>query len=125
VLKADSPGEMSGEYFRAGLASLGLAPESWLVRRALAWRNRLLLRADAFVAMGAALGEELRAAGVPAGRVTVIPNGVDTQGFRPADDDEKAQLRARRGLVRTPVIVYTGSLVRYKGLPRLLEAWRE
>lgn len=125
VLKADSPGEMSGEYFRAGLASRGLSPGSWPVQRLLAWRNRLLLRADAFVAMGAALKQELVSAGVSPMRISVIPNGVDTAAFRPAAADERDRLRSQLGLPKGPVVAYTGRLVRYKGLPVLLAAWRE
>lgn len=125
VLKADSSGEMSGEYFHAGLARVGLAPSSVLVRAALALRNRLFRRADAFVAMGEQLRDELLAGGVPARSVHLIPNGVDTRVFRPASPEERSAFKARLGLPAGPVAIYTGRLVSYKGLPLLLGVWRE
>src|SRR5688572_836019 len=51
VLKADSQGEMSGEFFGAGLARFGLRPSSAPFRTFLALRNAVLRRADAFVAI--------------------------------------------------------------------------
>ena len=64
ILKADSLGEMSGEFFTAGLARLGLRPNtppfSWFLR----WRNRLLSQAAAFVAISTTISRELAAVGV-------------------------------------------------------------
>jgi glycosyltransferase involved in cell wall biosynthesis len=54
-----------------------------------------------------------------------IPNGVDTRLFRPVTHQERISLRARLGLPSGPVVVYTGRLVSYKGLPLLVEAWRQ
>ena len=124
VLKADSNGEMSGEFFRAGLASARLAPESALVRAMIGLRNGLLLRAAAFVAISEEIREEIVAQGVPPDRVHRIPNGVDTRAFRPATAEERSALRSQLGLPPGPVVVFTGRLVSYKGLPALLEAWR-
>jgi glycosyltransferase involved in cell wall biosynthesis/folate-dependent phosphoribosylglycinamide formyltransferase PurN len=125
VLKADSRGEFSGEYFRAGLAGAGLAPDSWPVAWALRLRNSLLRRADAFVALSDEIAGELLDHGVPAPRVHRIPNGVDTRVFRPASAEERSELRNRLCIPDGPVVVYTGRLVTYKGLPSLLRAWRE
>jgi glycosyltransferase involved in cell wall biosynthesis len=125
VLKADSNGEMSGEFFRAGLASAGLAPDSAPVRLAIRQRNRLLRRAAAFVSISDQIRDEIVGQGVPPERVHRIPNGVDTRAFRPATAEERSTLRARLGLPAGPVVVYTGRLVSYKGLPGLLEAWRD
>lgn len=125
VLKADSPGELSGEYFRAGLARFGLAPRSPGVRLGIAARNALLRRADGFVAISGEIAEELADHGVPPGRVRRIPNGVDTRRFRPAGEGERERVRERLGLPPGPMAVYTGRLVSYKGLPLLLEVWRE
>lgn len=124
VLKADSPGELSGEFFRAGLARLHLEPGSAAVRTLVGWRNALLRRADAFVAISGEIAEELTAHGVRPDRVHRIPNGVDTRRFRPADEGEREALRRRLGLPAGRLAVYTGRLVSYKGLPLLLEVWR-
>jgi glycosyltransferase involved in cell wall biosynthesis len=125
VLKADSVGEFSGEFFRAGLAGTGLTPSSAPVRAALWLRNRLLRRAAAFVAISDEISDELAAHGVAPQQVHRIPNGVDTQLFRPVTHQQRASLRNRLGLPSGPVVVYTGRLVSYKGLPLLVEAWRQ
>ena len=124
VLKADSRGELSGEYFRAGLATAGLTPQSWPVSVALRMRNAVLRRADAYVALSDEMTREFLDYGVPAARVHRIPNGVDTAVFRPATSDERTSLRRRLNLPAAPIAVYTGRLVTYKGLPSLLQAWR-
>jgi len=124
VLKADSSGEMSGEYFRTGLRSLGLSPEGALAKFFLTRRNALLRRADRFVCLSGEMRDEFVAAGVPADRIVTIPNGVDTDCFRPAAPEERLALRRQLSLPAGPVVIYTGRLVRYKGLPELIEAWR-
>lgn len=81
-------------------------------------------RFDAWVAMSEAFLESARRAGLPEARVHVIPQGVDTDRFRPPAGSEKAQLRARLGLAEgAPLVVFLGSLVRRKGLDVLLRAW--
>lgn len=124
VLKADSRGELSGEYFRAGLATAGLTPQSWPVSVALRLRNALLRRADAYVALSDEMAREFLDHGIPEARVYRIPNGVDTAVFRPATADERTSLRRRLNLPAAPIAVYTGRLVTYKGLPSLLRAWQ-
>lgn len=126
VLKADSNGEMSGAYFRAGLESVGLSPGSPPVRAFMALRDRVLRRAEAFVAISSQIEHELLASGVDPAVIHRIPNCVDVERFRPASPSERA--RARRGLsleAGAPVVVYTGRLVSYKGLPVLVRAWPE
>lgn len=123
VLKADSSGEMSGEFFRAGLARFHLSPTSAAVRLLIGSRNALLRRADAFIAISREIAGELRAHGVPGERIHQLPNGVDTGKFRPTGSSERASLRRRLGLPGGPVAIYTGRLVSYKGLPLLLRVW--
>jgi glycosyltransferase involved in cell wall biosynthesis len=124
VLKADSSGEMSGEYFRTGLRSLGLSPEGGLAKFFLERRNALLRRADRFICLSGEMRDEFISAGIPVDRMVTIPNGVDTERFRPASADQRLALRRQLSLPDGPVVIYTGRLVRYKGLPELLEAWR-
>jgi glycosyltransferase involved in cell wall biosynthesis/folate-dependent phosphoribosylglycinamide formyltransferase PurN len=125
ILKADSPGEMSGEFFDPGLARFGLSHRSLPVRALVALRNRLLRSANAFVAISSHLADELRRHGVAAGRIHLIPNGVDPQSFRPPEPGERERLRQALALpLSGPLIVYTGRLVSYKGLPLLLQVWR-
>lgn len=67
-----------------------------------------------------ALKDELVTRGVPAAKITVIPNAVDTSRFRPSKDT--SDLLTRFGLESKTVIGYLGSLVDYEGIPLLIEA---
>jgi glycosyltransferase involved in cell wall biosynthesis len=125
VLKADSAGEMSGEFFRAGLARGGLTPQSTAVRWLMAARNRVLRQSAAFIAISREIADELQAAGVPRDRIRCLPNGVDTATFRPASDVERVALRRELGLPPGPLAIYTGRLVSYKGLPTLVRVWSD
>ena len=126
ILKADSLGEMSGEFFRAGLRAIGLAPTSFGVRHLIALRNRLFGRSSAFVAISSAVETELIEAGVPPAKIRRIPNSVDVRRFQAVAPEHRALLRSRLGWdERSPVAVYTGRLVSYKGLPGLVSAWAD
>jgi glycosyltransferase involved in cell wall biosynthesis len=126
ILKADSVGEMSGLFFADGLAKLHLHPSFWLVRAFLALRNRVLRRADAFVAISSAVATELVAQGVKPGLIQTIPNSVDTDRFRPVNCHEKCKLRRKLSLPeKDRIVTFTGRLVSYKGLPLLLRVWSE
>ena len=54
-------------------------------------------------------------------RVVVIPNGVDTQFFRP-DMQSGENVRIKHGLVGRSIILYVGRLARLKGVDYLLKA---
>jgi len=124
VLKAESRGEMSGEFFRPGLERLGLSLDAAPVGAALELRNRLLRSAPAFVAMSGELEREFLGAGVPPSRVRRIPNAVDVERFEPAGRDRRAAARNELGVpTDARLLVYTGRLVDYKGLPELVEVW--
>ena len=53
-----------------------------------------------------------------------IPNGVDTERFRPAQAHERAEHRRRLALPDGPTAVFCGRLVPEKRIDLLLEAWR-
>jgi glycosyltransferase involved in cell wall biosynthesis len=85
-------------------------------------RDRLLLRADAAGLRAAdaliAVSEHsrcelIRLLGIPAGRVTVVPEGVDASSFR----------RVARRLLRDPYVLYVGSEQPRKNLRTLFEAF--
>jgi glycosyltransferase involved in cell wall biosynthesis len=124
VLKADSQGEMSGEFFREGLKRFGLSASNLVFRFFLGARNAILRRADAFSAITDGVAEELASAGVQPHVVHRVPNCVDTGRFFPVDEREKRSIRNKLGIPpQSKVVIYTGRLVSYKGLPLLLRAW--
>jgi glycosyltransferase involved in cell wall biosynthesis len=122
VLQPDINGEMTGEVYTWG--------KTWgrgrvqLVRLLTAFRNLFFRDADGFVAMSEAIRREFLDAGAPEERIRLIPHGVDLGRFRPADSDERGALRARLGLpAAARIVVYTGRLLRGKGLDTLVEAF--
>jgi glycosyltransferase involved in cell wall biosynthesis len=124
ILKADSIGEFSGEFFDPGLKRFGLDHTRFPVNVALVLRNRLLRRARSFLAISSVIADELQGHGVEAARIRAIPNSVDTDRFTPVTDDEKLRLREALGISRDKrVAIYTGRLVSTKGLPLLLRSW--
>ena len=126
VLKADSQGEMSGAFFESGLNKLGLSHTALLFRLFLAFRNVILKQANAFSAISPDIALEWRSRGVPAHRIHLIPNGVDTTRFAPVEPREKSFLRQKLRLPQNATIaIYTGRLVSYKGLPLLLTVWKQ
>jgi glycosyltransferase involved in cell wall biosynthesis len=126
ILKADSQGEMSGEFFESGLKNYGISRASLPFRWFLRFRNAVLKRADAFSAISPEIASEWTSAEVPADRVYLIPNAVDTARFVPATPEQKHLLRAKLLLPQDAMIaIYTGRLVSYKGLPLLLKVWKD
>lgn len=123
VLQPELNGEMSGEVYTWGTRH-AKGPVAAAVRSGTALRNLWLRDADAFVAMSQRIRGEFLAAGVPPERIALIPHGVDTERFRPADPAERAALRRRLGLPREALVVaWTGRLLRGKGLETLLAAF--
>jgi len=85
-------------------------------------RNARFRRCDGFVAISPALARAYEASGLPAEKLRLIPQGVDTERFRPATD--KSARRAALGLpADAPLVVFVGSLIARKGIDVLLDAW--
>ena len=61
--------------------------------------------ADYYLAPSPALEESFRRSSLKAERLVALPNGVDCERFRPAEDAEKRALRARLGLPEEAVLV--------------------
>jgi glycosyltransferase involved in cell wall biosynthesis len=126
VLKADSQGEMSGDFFRNGLARIKLTPDRLPFKLFLVLRNLILKQADAFTAISPEIAAEMIANRVNPKNIYLIPNSVDTRRFCPVETQRKEELRRQLGLPLTHTIaIYTGRLVSYKGLPLLLEVWQK
>lgn len=126
ILKADSPGELSGECFTPGMDNLGLGALSPVVGFLIRLRNHFLRKADAFVGMSSEAEAEFMRCGVRREAISIIPNIVDQRVFHPAKSIEKANLRKKLGLpLDVMLVTYTGRLVSYKGLPMLLKAWKD
>ena len=126
VLKADSQGEMSGEFFESGLKKFGTSRSSFPFRLFLGFRNVILKKADAFSAISPEIASEWTSNRVPLNKIHLIPNSVDTTRFAPVSPGQKSFLREKLNLPQAATIaIYTGRLVSYKGLPLLLKVWNE
>ena len=123
VLQPEINGEMSG---RAYVWGTPYDRGAWwaAVRAGTALRNAFLRDGDAFVAMSRAIEAEMLEARLPREKVVYLPHGVDTARFRPACARERASLRQQLGLpANAPIVVWTGRLLRGKGLETLLAAF--
>jgi PEP-CTERM/exosortase A-associated glycosyltransferase len=80
-----------------------------------------LRRADHVTTICEGLRGDIVARGIPAERVTVIPNAVDIEAFDPGGVPDEA-LKASLGLAGCTVVGFIGSFYAYEGLDLLLEA---
>jgi glycosyltransferase involved in cell wall biosynthesis len=123
VLQAEVSGEISGDVYTWG-TMLHRSPLRKAVGALARVRNRFLGHADAFVAIASHIRREFVEGGLPESRIELIPHGVDTNRFRPPDAGEKRRLREGLGLPQEArIVVFTGRLLRGKGVEVLLEAF--
>ena len=102
-----------------------LSRPGWRRRALNRWATR---RADAVLALCGDAARMMQVEWhVPAAKIHVLPNGVDTRRFRPAAGINEI-LQARRRLDLHPedhVVICVANLVPIKGLDVLLRAWRQ
>ena len=101
----------------------GGASEGGVLYRAYRWFDDLATRlADHVVAISDGLRRDLIERGVPASRITVVGNGVDTATQTPAPPADPA-LRAELGLPSDAFVVgYKGTLFNYESLEVAIDA---
>jgi glycosyltransferase involved in cell wall biosynthesis len=113
--------EMRSSWEDAAVSS-GTTREGSLRYRMSRWlETQVLRRADAVTTICEGLRAEVLARGVPAERVTVIPNAVDEVAFaaRPAGS---SMVRQRYGLEGRVVLGFVGSYFAWEGLSLLIDA---
>jgi PEP-CTERM/exosortase A-associated glycosyltransferase len=109
-------------FWEDGAASHGSHAEGGLRYRATRLvETHALRRADAVTTICEGLRAEIVARGIPAEKVTVIPNAVDRNAFRGPGTPDPA-LAARLGLAGSDVLGFLGSFYSYEGLDLLLRA---
>jgi len=86
-----------------------------------ALETRVFRQADHVTCICEGLRQDIAARGIPADRITVIPNAVDIETF-PEHRRYDPQLAGELGLLNRPVIGFIGSFYAYEGLSLLLEA---
>jgi len=85
---------------------------SALTEKLKAQERAVLQEADAVICVSAVTAIYLQSRGVPADRLTVIPNGVDPTLFEPRDEPT----------AQPPRIVYAGTLASWQGIATLIRA---
>jgi PEP-CTERM/exosortase A-associated glycosyltransferase len=94
------------------------------LKHRLVWQLELgaMRRADLVVPISRGIREELIRRGIPARKLEIVPNGVDSSRFQPVPHDHA--LAERIGLPGRFIIGFVGSILRLEGLSTLLEAYR-
>lgn len=78
---------------------------------------------DAFVCISQSIKDELAKAGMRPERLWDIVNGVDINHFTAVEAEERTALRQSMNLPGGPLVIFTGRLVREKGVDVLINAW--
>jgi len=86
--------------------------------------TRAIQQVDHVFTICEGLRADIVARGIPAGKVTVIPNAVDVDSFKLASPPDP-QLQEKWGLVGNTIIGFVGSFYAYEGLDLLLDALPE
>jgi len=109
-------------FWEDAAADLGRLREGdlrWRATRAL--ETWVLRRAGAVTTLCQGTRDEILARGIPASKVTIIPNAVAPAAFS-TDRRPDPELAARLGLSGCTVLGFIGSFYRYEGLSLLIEA---
>jgi PEP-CTERM/exosortase A-associated glycosyltransferase len=113
--------ELRSSWEDAAVSS-GVTTEGSLRYRLSRWlETRVLRRAHHVTTICEGLREEAIKRGVAADRVTVVPNAVDNEAFRPSTQKSDAA-RRQFGLEGCFVLGFIGSFFAWEGLDLLLEA---
>ncbi|HVO76330.1 MAG TPA: glycosyltransferase family 4 protein [Ignavibacteriaceae bacterium] len=126
ILKSDTLGEMSGNFFLPGLQNIGVNKFPFLLKVFLYFRNLLFKKADAYVSLSKEITSEFKNSGVDQSKIYEIPNCIDPEKFFKVTEDDKVKLRTKLNLpVKGKILIFTGRLVLSKGLPLLVNVWNE
>lgn len=103
----------------------GIASGSYLskIMGLHARRRKALRRFSAVVAISNAIKDSLLKVGCEETRIHYIPNGVDTEVYRPSAQEEKRELREKLGWsINYPVILFVGGVSERKNPGWIVEA---
>ena len=87
----------------------------------VAWGNKIVSRSTRIIAVSEFEARQLISLGIDAGRIEVIPNGVEVDRF--AEIPQYGQFRTSHGLGQGKILLYMGRVHASKGLDTLLDAF--
>lgn len=126
IIKIESPSELHQEISTESLKKMNLSKSSPMLKLLQAVRNPLVRRADYFVAISSEIKQQLIDIGVDTNKIFCISNGIDITKFSPPSEETRSNLRRKLSLPPDAIIVvYTGRLVRSKGILVLVEIWNK
>lgn len=105
--------------------AMGELRSFWTIRFAEWLERRAYRRAAHIVALSEGMREGILARGVPAGKVSVIPNASDRELFEVPAETGRLFRRTRSWIGDRPLVVYCGTLGRVNGIGYLAEIARE
>lgn len=124
VLRIDSSWDLDDELTPESNARIGHRAKRIASAAIRASRRAAFQFANAVLAFSDPLERRLIELGAPARKVKQIPNGLDTARFAPVGSEEKRALRRALGLpLDRAIFIYTGRIIRAKGLLELMRAW--
>lgn len=103
-------GELVRKPGLAGLLGLGVH------------RRNMIRELSAIIAISSEIADEVLSYGVPHSKIVRIPNGVDTQRFRPIPPSERSIVRNSLQVRDLPTILFVGALTRRKRPHLILNA---
>jgi glycosyltransferase involved in cell wall biosynthesis len=83
----------------------------------------LLDHVDRYVSLSRQISEEIRSLPLDNAKAIEIPQGVNTDRFRPADARERGQLRSKLSLPERPIALYAGVFDSRKNVEWLVRTW--
>ena len=114
--------ELRSSWEDAAVSNGSTAEGSIRYRLSRAFETHVLRQADAVVTICQGLKQDVLDRGVPAERVTVVPNAVSPDELPVATQREADAARKRLGLTGSWVVGFVGSFFAWEGLSVLLEA---
>ena len=88
-------------------------------------QGRFLGFVDRYISLSQRITEEIRDLPLDCNKAVEIPQGVDHDRFRPADESEKSILRHKLQLPKTPIALYVGVFDGRKNVRWLVETWAD
>lgn len=92
--------------------------------KALAMMQNVFTNAAQMITVCQALKDEMLNLGVDDSRITVLRNGVDLELFRPSNNEQQLQLKAKMQIIG-PLVVSVGWLIERKGHYLIIEALKD
>ncbi|WP_130860460.1 glycosyltransferase family 4 protein [Gracilibacillus phocaeensis] len=106
------------------LSKRELGNSKGLIRLNRKLRHLLLSNVDNFVAISEEISNNLKKIASKKTKILRIPNGVDTEKFKPLVEHSKASLKLQLGIEtdNKPILLFAGAINKRKGIHNLLEA---